>query len=297
VAAEDEFRKLVQRKKKEGRGSEWVTPDERDLRELTNRRGAILVRNCILQLLPSDLIEDAVNKTRETKRTEVTRDPEAARKRVILAFVTLNVTPEMLGVYLGKPVGECSPDEIAKLRAIYQSIRDGNSNWQEYAGGNGGGKPAVGMPTAKAAATAATPPPAEGAAPSPDGATPPPPPADAAPPATAAPSEAASAPPATGAPAAPQSREPGSDDEPEPQRLRLIPPDAWQAVMGRWHSKGRITKDQVKKLITTGTTAGYSPEEIRGEVQAGCGVTLEEISTGAPFDLICGLFSTARPTP
>ena len=296
VAAEDEFRKLVQRKKKEGRGSEWVTPDERDLRELTNRRGAILVRNCILQLLPSDLIEDAVNQTRETLKAEASRDPESARKRVILAFASLNVDPEMLGAYLGKPVGQCSPEEIAKLRTIYQSIKDGNSNWQEYAGGtNGGGKPAVGMPTAKAAASAATPPPAEGAAPSPDGATPPPPPADAAP---AAPVDAAAPPPAAAnGTAAPQSREPGSDDEPEPSRLRLIPPEPWAAVMAKWHRKGAITKDQVKKLITIGTTAGYSPAEVRAEVQAGCGVALEEISTGAPFDLICGLFSTARPTP
>src|SRR5205085_986190 len=54
VTGEDDFKKLVYRKK-----DGWVKPDERDLRELTNRRGAILVRNCILQILPKDLIEDA----------------------------------------------------------------------------------------------------------------------------------------------------------------------------------------------------------------------------------------------
>jgi hypothetical protein len=133
VAAEDEFRKLVQRKRKGG-ASEWVVPDERDLRELTNRRGAILVRNCILQLLPADLIEDAVHEAHKTLKDEAGKDPDQARKRVLLAFGSLNVTPEMLAAHLGKPVGQCSPEEIAGLRTIYQSIRDGNSTWEEHAG-------------------------------------------------------------------------------------------------------------------------------------------------------------------
>ncbi|MBU0906702.1 MAG: hypothetical protein KKE05_00940, partial [Nanoarchaeota archaeon] len=50
--AEDSFEKLIFRK---GKGN--IKPDERDLRELTNRRGAILIRNCLLQLLPRDLVE------------------------------------------------------------------------------------------------------------------------------------------------------------------------------------------------------------------------------------------------
>lgn len=149
VTAQDDFRKLIQRKQKGGK-TEWVRPDERDLRELTNRRGAILVRNCILQLLPSDLIEDARGKASETLKAGAKRDPEAARKKVILAFAELNVTPEMLEGLLHHPLAQCSPEEIANLRKIYQSIRDGNSTWEEYAGSNGGNaERKVGMPKAK----------------------------------------------------------------------------------------------------------------------------------------------------
>jgi len=43
------FRKLIYRKK-----GGWVKPDERDLRELINRHGAFLERNCLLKLLPLD---------------------------------------------------------------------------------------------------------------------------------------------------------------------------------------------------------------------------------------------------
>lgn len=129
ISAEDEFKKQVYRK----RGG-WIAADERDLRELTNRRGAILVRNCILQLLPKDLIEDAVLRSKQTIKEGTERDPETARKRLILAFSALSITPEMLAAKLGHPLAQCSPAEIAELRAVYKSIADGNSKWSDYVG-------------------------------------------------------------------------------------------------------------------------------------------------------------------
>src|SRR6185503_13878085 len=113
VTAEDEFKKLIQRKVDQGGQwvTAWVKPDERDLRELTNRRGAILERNCILKLMPRDLIEDAMAQIRETLSKDATADPESARKKLILGFAKLNVTPEMLEEYLGHKLAECSPQE------------------------------------------------------------------------------------------------------------------------------------------------------------------------------------------
>jgi DNA-binding transcriptional MerR regulator len=127
ITAEDDFRKLIYRKK-----DGWVEPDERDLRELTNRRGAILIRNCILQLLPKDLIEDAVARTHETLKSKAAEDPEGSRKRIIESFSSIGVSAEMLKTYLGHPIAQSSPAEIANLRPIFQSIRDGNSTWKQY---------------------------------------------------------------------------------------------------------------------------------------------------------------------
>jgi hypothetical protein len=137
TSAEDDFQKLVYRKekKKDNRVVQpagWYPPDERDLRELTNRRAAILKRNCILELLPKDLIEDALDQSASTLRKGAEQDPEAARKKIILAFGELNVTPAMLDLYLTHPLTEASPAEIADLRKIYKSISDGNSKWAEY---------------------------------------------------------------------------------------------------------------------------------------------------------------------
>lgn len=127
VTAEDDFQKLIYRKSKG-----WIAPDERDLRELTNRRAAILIRNCILQILPKDLIEDALYTCHTTLESDAAKDPDSARKRILVAFSELNVSAEMLAAYLEHPVGQSSPAEIADLRSIYKSISDGNSKWSDY---------------------------------------------------------------------------------------------------------------------------------------------------------------------
>lgn len=164
TTAEDEFRKLVQRKAKGG-GTQWIKPDERDLRELTNRRGAILVRNCLLQLLPKDLVEEALLRAKARMEEGAKADPDAARRRLIEAFGSLGVSAEQLEQYLGHPLAQSAPKEIAALRQIYASIRDGNSTWSEYStpksatpDDNGAAPPVATKPEA---AKSYTPPPAE----------------------------------------------------------------------------------------------------------------------------------------
>jgi hypothetical protein len=127
---EDRFKKLIYRK---ANGGQWVKPDERDLRELTNRRAAICYRNCILQVIPSDLIQEAIEQSRMTLRDRAAADPDGERKRILDAFANdLNVMPNSVEAILGHSVTEASPVEIAKLRAIYKSIRDGNSTLNDY---------------------------------------------------------------------------------------------------------------------------------------------------------------------
>lgn len=139
TTAESTFRKLIQRKKKDAKGkyvdppqTEWVRPDERDLRELTNKQASIDVRNCISQIIPYDVIEDAKLLARETKQKDITGDPDAAKKRILSGFDSLNITVVHLESYLGHKVAECSPKELADLRAIWTSIADGNSTWTEH---------------------------------------------------------------------------------------------------------------------------------------------------------------------
>jgi len=127
VEAEDSFKKLIYRK-----GKGWIPPDERDLRELTNRRAAIAKRNCLLELLPSDMVEDALEQSRKTLADKAAKDPDAARKQIVKAFADLNVPIAELEAHLGHPLAQCSPQELATLRQTYKSIRDGNSTWRDH---------------------------------------------------------------------------------------------------------------------------------------------------------------------
>lgn len=129
---EDDFKKVVYRKEKG-----WIVPDERDLRELTNRRGAILMRNCILALLPKDRIDEVLAKCGVTMKASAKKEPTQTMQKAIEAFWELGVTQVMLEKKLGHPFAACSPEELAELRRIYKSISDGNTTWTDYVHGAG----------------------------------------------------------------------------------------------------------------------------------------------------------------
>ena len=131
--AEDEFKPLIQRKDKKTGSTYWTKPDERDLRELINRRGAICVRNVILQILPPDLtdlaVETAEAALRKTTKTEVADNRGQVIKSLTGAFAKFGVTPEALDEYVMERAGvllqDALPEDIAELREVYKSIQDG----------------------------------------------------------------------------------------------------------------------------------------------------------------------------
>lgn len=127
------FKKLVQRKVKDqetGRQvTRWVKPDERDLAEYVSKHGAIATRNCILQILPPDYLEDAIAQCRKTIKEGI-KDAAGESKRLILEFRKMGVTVEMLNKYVGSE--EWGLDDIADLIGVWNSIKDGNSTKDEY---------------------------------------------------------------------------------------------------------------------------------------------------------------------
>lgn len=133
VAADDSFRKVVQRKPKGGGKAVDVRPDERDLRELINRRGAILVRNCLLQIIPKDLIEDAMGVCKQTIKDGI-KDPKGERKRLILGFQSFGVTVDMLAGYLG--TADWTTDELVTMTEILNALQDGQAKVSDFFGGS-----------------------------------------------------------------------------------------------------------------------------------------------------------------
>jgi hypothetical protein len=119
--AEATFRKLIQR------GTGWIKPDERDLRELTNKHAAILIRNSIFSLLPADLIDDAVEACLKTLSKKGKPNIDA----MVASFAELGVTAQEIEEYIKRPIAEITPDEIARLRGFYNAMKDGQAKKEE----------------------------------------------------------------------------------------------------------------------------------------------------------------------
>jgi hypothetical protein len=128
VANEASFKKLIYRKK-EG----WIAPDERDLRELTNKHGAIAVRNSLLQLFPRDIIDGALKQAKST----IAKGYKAGAldtKALISSFKKIGVTGEQIEKYCECPVTSLDADQFAELRGIYESITSGAAKKEEFFG-------------------------------------------------------------------------------------------------------------------------------------------------------------------
>lgn len=142
ISHTDEFKKLIQRRR-DG-ATVWVTPDERDLRELTNRRGAVAVRNCLLQIIPKDFIEAAMDEAKKTLRKAASQDKPAKVAAMAGEFDLLGINKAALEKYLGHPLAEITDDEFLKLRGAYAAIKDDYARKEEFFGNGGGPKTAEG---------------------------------------------------------------------------------------------------------------------------------------------------------
>lgn len=89
-------------------------------------------RNLILAIIPSDLREDAEERILRTLGDRDAKDPKGEMKKLMDAFSALRVKPAGLSRWLGHPVDEASPAEIAELREVYTSVRDGEASFAQH---------------------------------------------------------------------------------------------------------------------------------------------------------------------
>lgn len=109
----------------------YIVPATDD--EIRNKEAALVskvIRNQGLRLLPVDLKEEAEAAIRKTRNAGAKADPDAERKRLVDAFMSLHVEPDALAEYLGHSLATTSPAELVNLRALYMAIKDGEATWQ-----------------------------------------------------------------------------------------------------------------------------------------------------------------------
>ena len=101
---------------------------ERQLSELVGRVGSKLERNCLLRLLPADLVDEVVEAVKIAQAQGV--DPDALR-RAVASFSRRGVSTLRLEGKLGKPLRAATPEDIATLRRWWKTIEDGEASVAE----------------------------------------------------------------------------------------------------------------------------------------------------------------------
>lgn len=143
-SASIQLNKTVERKKTDGRevvgerinsygDKVYIVKATED--EIMNKQAAAIsktLRNEGLRLIPQDIVEEAIEKARETVKKRDKADPDAARKKLADAFAALRIMPTDLEAHLGHPLSQTSPVELQELRSIYQTIKDGEAKWGDY---------------------------------------------------------------------------------------------------------------------------------------------------------------------
>lgn len=121
---EDFFPILVQRK--QGKGPDAVTvmvvPDERDTRGLIARRGAYLERNCLLKLMPPELVEACMDAARRAAGRQIAKTLEVERVETLRAWKAMGISKARLEERLGCSLEETSGDQLAEMEALYMGI-------------------------------------------------------------------------------------------------------------------------------------------------------------------------------
>lgn len=133
--------KFTVRHLRDKRGGPEALKDERDIYEVTANMGARRLRARILAILPPDLVDAAVAECRRTV-VEGGDKPMIDRIRdMTQAFARIGVTDRMLSAKLGRALDMATPDDLADLRSIYQSIRDGASSINDWFAPKDGAEP------------------------------------------------------------------------------------------------------------------------------------------------------------
>jgi len=103
--------------------------------ELLTKEAAMIskaFRNEGLRLVPSDIVDEAIEVARKTMKDQFAKDPKEAKKKVLDAFAEIGIKPKDIEKYLLHPLDTVSPNELETLRGMYRAIRDGEATWAEY---------------------------------------------------------------------------------------------------------------------------------------------------------------------
>ena len=109
----------------------YALKDERDIYELVANLASRRVRNCILSIIPGDVVEAALQQCGTTLKTRVDTSPEATA-RMVDAFAQLGVSKAQIEKRIQRRLDTIQPGQIVQLRRIYTSLSDDMSRPEDW---------------------------------------------------------------------------------------------------------------------------------------------------------------------
>lgn len=89
------------------------------------------LRTCLLRIVPGDILEEAIEQCYATRNGEISADPAAARKRMVDAFNSYNISAAQLAEYFGHSVDSVTNEEMAGAKSLLAALKDKETTWAE----------------------------------------------------------------------------------------------------------------------------------------------------------------------
>ncbi len=112
-------------------GSYAIT-DSREIYELEANMSARRVRACILEIIPKDLIDYAVDKCDQTLRIKLDLTPEAIKKMVTAFKEEFDIPLSAIENFIQRKVETIHKSQFIRLRSIYRSLKDGIAKPEDF---------------------------------------------------------------------------------------------------------------------------------------------------------------------
>lgn len=106
--------------------------DERDIYENNANQAARRVRACLEEIIDSDIIDKAIDTCRQTMREGETVPLKDRAIKMLNTFAEFAVTKEMIEARLGNSLESISENQLASLRRVYRSLKDGVGKREDY---------------------------------------------------------------------------------------------------------------------------------------------------------------------
>lgn len=116
------------------RGGGQALTDQRDIYEIAANMGARRLRARILSVIPSDVIEAAVEQVNQTLRGGGGEPLKDRVKKMIAAFDSVGVGSSTLKQIVGKNLDTLTADDLVSMTGIYRSLKDGQSKIADWIG-------------------------------------------------------------------------------------------------------------------------------------------------------------------